>query len=72
MQVLGQSVTPGGRFTYHRAPDVRQTTLGFVFGKLQRVDVLQTSFIFPHLLADDQLHTPKKKKFRHSVHMSEF
>lgn len=59
MQILETVMTLRCGFTHHRASDVCEATLGFALGKLKRVDVLQTGFIFPHLLTDNQLHTAK-------------
>lgn len=39
-----------------------QSALGFALCKLQTADVLQTSFVFAHLLIDDQLDTPAGEK----------
>lgn len=43
-----------------------QSALGFTFSKFQTADVLQTGFILPHLLVDDQLHTPRKASVRNT------
>lgn len=47
---------------------MRETDLGFALGELQSADVLQSGFVFIHLLTDDQLHAAEAQIDRCYMH----